>query len=175
MSKTMRTRKLITMAMLSCAALVIFVAEAQIPPVFSMPGIKLGLANIITLITMKMMGKRPAAAVLAVRIILGNIFTGQMLSFLYSFMGGLACFLIMGLIVDAFDDKQLWIVSVFGAIAHNMGQILTAAAIFGTWKIMWYVPYLLIAAVLTGAFTGFCAQITLSKLTKIEGFIRKEK
>lgn len=163
----MKTRKLCVLALLTAVALVIFVAEAQIPPVIAVPGVKLGLSNIIVLLTMYIYGRREAAAVLGLKIILGNIFSGQLMSFFYSAAGGLLAFVVLALIKGILTEKQIWAASAFGAAAHNIGQLIVAIAMLGTEKLAWYLPVLLFSGIITGLFTGFCAQICLPRLGKI--------
>jgi heptaprenyl diphosphate synthase len=153
----MKTRKMTTITMLTALALIIFIIEAQLPPLAPIPGIKMGLANVITMVTLVWFGKKEAFAVLMLRIILGSIFAGQMMSFMYSLSGGILCFLVMSIMVKIFKSNQLWIVSVLGALAHNAGQIAVAIFVTGTWQIVGYFPILAVSAVITGAFTGFTA------------------
>ena len=153
----MKTKKMTTIAMLTSLALIIFIIEAQLPPLAPIPGIKMGLANVITMVTLVWFGKKEAFAVLILRIILGSIFAGQMMSFMYSLSGGLLCFLVMSVAMKIFKTNQLWIVSVLGALAHNIGQIAVAVFVTGTWQIVGYLPILAVSAVITGAFTGFAA------------------
>ena len=162
----MNVRKLCTLALLTAAALVIFVAEAQIPPVIAVPGVKLGLSNIIVLLTMYIYGRREGAVVLGLKIVLGSIFSGQLMSFFYSAAGGLLCLGVMSLLKGVLTEKQIWATSAFGAAAHNIGQLIVAIAILGTEKIVWYLPVLLASGIITGLFTGLCAQVTLPRLRK---------
>lgn len=157
----MKTRKLTALAMLTALSLVIFIIEAQLPPLAPVPGIKLGLANIVTLITLRMFGRREALCVLALRIVLGAVFTGQIMSLVYSVSGGALCFIVMALLCGALKEERLWVTSVFGAIAHNAGQLLAAVIFTRTAAILWYAPLLLISAILTGAFTGCLAMLIL--------------
>lgn len=143
--------------MLTAISLIIFIVEAQLPPLAPIPGIKMGLANIITLVALVWYGRREAFTVLMLRIILGSIFAGQMMSFIYSMAGGLLCFIIMSLTVKIFKENQLWIMSIFGALAHNVGQISIAVIVTSTWQVIGYFPLLAISAVITGAFTGLAA------------------
>lgn len=157
----MRTKKLVVIAMLTALSLVIFIIEAQLPPLAPVPGIKLGLANIVTLITLSILGRKEAFCVMALRIVLGAVFTGHMMSLIYSACGGLLCFIVMALMFGIFKDNRLWVLSVFGAVAHNAGQLAAAVAITGTAEVLWYSPLLLISAILTGAFTGCLAMLIL--------------
>ena len=86
------TRKLALLAALAAVALTIFVAEAQIPPVVPVPGVKLGLANIVTLVAMSVLGRKEAGAVFVVRLILGSAFAGGFSGLLFSAAGGAAAY-----------------------------------------------------------------------------------
>ncbi|MBR0366353.1 MAG: Gx transporter family protein [Clostridia bacterium] len=151
----MRTKKLAALAMLTAMSLVIFMIEAQLPPLAPIPGIKLGLANIVTLITMAKLGRREAFLVLILRILLGSVFAGQMMSLMYSLCGGLLCFCVTALLIG--PGLPIWVVSVFGAIAHNTGQVAVAVAVTRLGQITAFLPLLLVSAIVTGAFTGCIA------------------
>ena len=153
-----RTKKLVLTALLAAAALGVYVLEAQIPAPVPVPGVKLGLANIITLAAMVLLGRREAAAVLAVRLLLGSMFAGRMSALLYSAAGGVLAYAVMAILIGALPEHLIWVVSALAAIAHNIGQLVTAVLITATPGLLWYAPALLIAAVLTGVFTGLAAQ-----------------
>ena len=110
-----KTKKLALMALLTAIALTIFVIENQIPTPVPVPGVKLGLANIITLIAMKLLGKKEAGAVLLVRILMGAMFAGSPSTLLFSAAGGALAYLVMCLTLRFFGDDQLWIVSAPGS------------------------------------------------------------
>ena len=126
-----QAKRLCETALLAAVGLGIFVLEAQLPPLTAVPGIKPGLANCVTLAALYLLGCREAAGVLAVRILLGAVYTGSPVSLLYSAAGGLACYLVMAPLSRVFPARQLWIVSVFGALAHNAGQLAAAAVLLG--------------------------------------------
>ena len=152
-----KTKKLALMAALTAIALTIFVAEAQIPPVVPIPGAKLGLANIVTLVAIVLMGRREAGEILLMRILLGSMFTGSVSAMMFSIAGGVLAWAIMCLTVRFFGEKQLWIVSVLAALGHNAGQLAVAVWVTGTVSILTYAPVLVAARVITGAFTGIAA------------------
>lgn len=154
----MKTKKMVVLAVLTAVALTIYVIEAQVPPLAAIPGIKLGLANVVTLFALVFLSRRDAALILILRVILGSIFAGQAVSFLYSMAGGLFCLGIEIVCLRFLEDQKIWVVSIFGAIAHNAAQTACAALITMTPSVFWYLPYLLISAVITGAFTGLCVQ-----------------
>ena len=82
------SKRIALCAALAAVALTIFVAESQIPPLVAIPGVKLGLANIVTLVAMVLLGRRDALAILAVRLVLGSVFAGGFSAFLFSVAGG---------------------------------------------------------------------------------------
>lgn len=162
----MNVKKLVTLALLLGAALIIFIVEAQLPPLTPIPGIKMGLANIITLVVMVLYDRKSAFTVLILRILLSSIFTGQAAGFIYSAAGGILSFCVMAVLYKFIKLNSLWAISVIGAAAHNTGQILVAVSITQTSEIFYYLPLLIISAIITGAFTGITAQLVLKRLLK---------
>ena len=108
--------------------------------------------------------RRSAGAVLLVKTVLGAVFAGSMLRFLYSLAGGVCCFAVAAALKSAITEKQLWFLSARAACAHNFGQLLTARVVLGTSQVWWYAPILALAGVVTGVFTGFCARFALPVL-----------
>lgn len=163
----MNVRKLTQMAMLTAISMIVFLIEAQIPLAFTVPGVKLGIANVITLYAIWTLGWKEAGAILAVRIFLGNIIAGNVMAMAYSLAGGVLCWLIMSLLKPFMKRNQIWIMSVLGALGHNAGQLAVAVAISGTTAIALYAPVLIIAGIVTGFFTGQCTQILLNHMDKL--------
>ncbi len=157
-------RRLTELSLLTAAALIIFIIELQIPSPFVIPGIKLGLSNIITVYAVYRYRAFEAFSVLIVRILLGSIFSGNLTALIYSLTGGLLCFLGMLVFKRFIDERHLWISSVFGAVLHNTGQIAAALLLLQTPQILMYYPFLLLAGCLSGAFTGLCAQIIVNRI-----------
>ena len=160
-------KKLTTLALFTTIALTIFLLESMIPPLAPIPGVRVGLANIVTLILLVNGTWKDALVVLIMRILLGSIFAGQMMSFFYSLAGGLACLLIMALFHHFLGAKLLWFTSILGAIAHNTGQIAVAAAVLSSGYVFYYYPYLILSGILTGLFTGLAAFYLTPRLPKI--------
>lgn len=150
-------KRLTLTAVLSGLALIIFVVEAQLPP-FWIPGIKLGLANVVTLAAILFGGNTVGAGVVIIRVTLGAVFCGTFISFLFSVCGAAAAYIIMCLLINRLDRKQIWVVSIFGAIFHSLGQIIAAYFIMENAHVITLLPVLIIASVITGIFTGICAQ-----------------
>lgn len=149
-----RTKRLVFMALLTAMSLTVWLIEAQIPLPIPVPGVKLGLASVITLTAMALLGRRDAGLVLLARVILSALFAGSFSVILFSLAGGFLSWAVMALTIGLFDEKRLWAVSILGAIGHNAGQLLAAAAVMKTASVLWYGPALLSAAIVTGAFTG---------------------
>lgn len=163
----MDIKKLTRMALLTTVALIIFMVEAQIPSPIPIPGIKLGLANIVTVYAMFALSPGQTLAILVCRVFLGSVFSGQLMTLFYSMGGGLLCWLIMLLLRRILSKKQLWVAGVFGAIFHNIGQIIVAILLTRTPGLVAYLPILMVSGILTGAFTGLCAQFLLARLDQI--------
>ena len=158
----MDARRLTRLALLTAAALSLFVVELQLPDLFPIPGAKLGLANIVTVYALYRCRAGEAAMVLAARILLGGLLGGRGIAIVYSAAGGTACFAGMLLLKRAIPERRLWLASVFGAALHNLGQMAVASIIAGT-AVLAYLPFLLLAGCAAGAFTGLCAQLVLKK------------
>lgn len=159
----MKTRKLTTMALLSAIALTIFMVEAQIPPVVPVPGVKLGLANIITIYSVYALGAKEGAAILLVRIFLGAIFSGNFGTIFYSAAGGVLAILVTIGLKFVLKENQLWIAGCLGAIAHSIGQMIVAVWVTGTPSLLIYLPVLILCSVIAGMFTGLCGQIIVKR------------
>ena len=166
----MSAKQLTRDALLCAIALTIFMIEAQIPALVPIPGVKLGLANIVTVFAIFVYGPKDALAILLVRVVLGSIFSGQIPTILYSLAGGLLCFCVVVLIRKILTERQIWVASVVGAIFHNIGQVLVAMLITSTWRLIVYLPILMVSGILAGLFTGLCAQFLYGKLKNLRQF-----
>lgn len=163
-----KTKKLALMAVLTAIALTIFMLEAQLPAPVPIPGVKLGLANIVTLTAMLILGRREAGAILAARIIMGAVFAGNPSAMLYSAAGGVLAYVAMCLLVGVVPEKRLWAVSAVSAVAHNMGQLLACVLVVKTPGVFIYAPALIVSGVITGVFTGFGAMYLVRALRKLK-------
>lgn len=157
----MKIKRTVLTAMLTGIALVIFIVEQQIPVPISIPGIKIGLSNIVTLFALVVLGYREAFSVMLLRITLGCIFTGGVSAFVYSISGGICCYIVMCAMYGLFKEVPVWAISAMGGAAHNVGQIAAACVVTGTNAVFWYLPVLVAAGIVTGIFTGLCAYYVL--------------
>ena len=159
----MKTKKLTQLSLLTAIALTIFMVEAQIPALVPIPGIKMGLSNIITVFTVFVMGPKEGISVLFVRIFLGAVFAGNFSTIFYSAAGGACAIGVTILLKKILTEKQLWIAGCCGAIAHSIGQMGMAILLSGTPGLAVYLPVMIAASILSGSFTGLCAQFLVKR------------
>ena len=159
----MKTKKITLLSLLSAIALTIFLLEAQIPPIVPIPGIKLGLANIVTVFTVYTLGPVEGILVLVVRIFLGAVFAGNFSTIFYSAAGGACAIAVTILLRKRLKRNQLFAAGSLGAAAHSIGQMLMAVILTKTPSLCIYLPVMLAVSIVTGAFTGFCAQLLMNR------------
>ena len=160
----MKSKKLITLALLTAVSLILFVLENQIPAPVPVPGVKLGLGNIIVVCVLFLYGRKEALAVLLVKVLLSAVLTGNLGALAYSLAGGLLSLGAMCLLKGLLREKQLWVGSVIGAMFHNLGQLLAALIIAETPGLIAYLPILELSGMVTGLFTGLAAQAAVRRL-----------
>lgn len=159
----MKTRELTLLGLLTAIALTIFMVEAQIPALVPIPGVKLGLSNIVTVFTVFTLGAPQGILVLAARVFLGAVFAGNFSTIFYSAGGGGLAIAVTILLRRLLKPNQLWAAGVFGAIAHSVGQMAVAVVLTGTPQIAVYLPIMVSISIVTGLFTGFCAQFLVNR------------
>ncbi len=155
----MNTKKLTTLALYATLSLAVYAAESALPPLAPIPGLKLGLANIVTQILLRRGSPKDASLVLAVRILLSALLFGQAMSLLYSLAGGFLSLLVMWPVNRLLSGKYAPLTGAMGGLAHNVGQLATALIVTATPGVLSYLPFLAPAGILTGLFTGLCAQL----------------
>ncbi len=164
-----KTKKMVFLSFLVSIAMVIYIVEAQIPVLF--PGIKLGLANIISLAALILMGWKEALLIMFLRTLLGSMFGGSMSAFMFSIAGGILSNVVMIILYKYFKDSiSLWTISICGAVFHNIGQLFVASLVVKDFRIYIYLPVLLVSAVVTGYFIGLCTKLLTRHINKIPMF-----
>ena len=138
--------------------------ESLIPFNFGIPGIKLGLANLVVVIAIYILGEAKAFPVAIIRILLAGLTFGNTYSLIYSLCGGILSFAVMCIAKRTKLSETG--VSITGGVAHNIGQILAAAVLMGTTKIVYYLPVLLVAGVITGLLIGLLSSTVIRRLSK---------
>lgn len=161
-----KTKKMVLLSILVAIALVIYLIEAQIPVLF--PGIKLGLANSISLVALILLGWKEAFLIMVLRTLLGSMFGGSLSAFMFSIAGGVLSNIVMVLLYKWFKNYiGIPTISVCGAVFHNIGQLLVASFIVQDLRIYVYLPVLLVSAIITGYFIGILTSILKGRLEKI--------
>ena len=162
-----KARRIAVIALLVSMGLILHYLENMLPIRAIVPGAKIGLANIVSLIGLVLFRFQGGFLILALRILMASILTGTLLTinFYLSLFGGLIGFLAMYLLYTYFGDKfSLVGISVFGAVFHNLGQIVTAYFIINNLGIFYYLPYLILLAIPTGISVGLVSDFSLSYL-----------
>ena len=153
----MKTRKIAYLGVFLALALILSYVESLIPFYFGIPGVKLGLTNLIVVVMLYCTGTKEAFGVSVARILLAGFLFGNLFSILYSLAGGVLSFIVMCLLKKT-GRFHVISVSVTGGISHNIGQLIAAAFVVETYDIFYYMPFLLIAGVATGFVIGMLAQ-----------------
>lgn len=160
----MPAKKVTRLALFTTLSLAIYGVESAIPTLLPIPGFKLGLANIVTLILLPQFGPADTILVLLARILLSAVLFGQPISLLYSIAGGFFSLLCMFLSVRILKDRFLFLSGALGGLTHNLGQLCIAYLLTAVPGVLVYLPHLVLAGILTGLFTGFCAMFSLRYL-----------
>ena len=161
----MKTRKIAYLGVFLALALILSYVESLIPFYFGIPGVKLGLTNLIVVVMLYCTGTKEAFGVSVARILLAGFLFGNLFSILYSLAGGVLSFIVMCLLKKT-GRFHVISVSVTGGISHNIGQLIAAAFVVETYDTFYYMPFLLIAGVATGFVIGMLAQEFILRFEK---------
>ena len=163
-----KTKKIALLSLLISQALVLHIIERAIPIPIPVPGIKLGLANVISLFTIIVFGYKETIILILIRTFLGSLFGGGLSSFLYSIAGGILSGSIMSFMYIKYKTIfSIPTISVVGAVFHNIGQIAVASIVLENFRLFYYLPVLLVSGVITGIMIGFMVQFTMEPLKRI--------
>ena len=154
----LNARSIALCAVLTALALGLSTLENLFPVtlIVPLPGVKLGLANIVTVFALYELGAVPALTILTARCLLGGLFAGNLSALLFSLLGGFTAMLVM-IALKHCKGLSIYGVSIGGAAAHNCGQIAAACLTLGSMAPLYYLPILLGASLITGAVTGVAA------------------
>ena len=159
----MRTKKLTALSLLTALALIFSFVESQLPPLTAIPGVKMGLPNVVVVFALYKLGWREAAALSLVRVALVSILFGTAASFLYSLAGAALSFVGMVLLRRTGRFSHVG-VSVAGGVLHNMGQILMASFLLETNIFAYYLPFLLVSGTLAGIAIGLLSAVMVRRV-----------
>jgi heptaprenyl diphosphate synthase len=147
-------------------ALILGYVEMLMPIQFGIPGVKLGLANLVTILVLYKMGWKDALLLSVVRIVLGGFIFSNLFAVFYSLAGGLLSLSVMG-IVKKTGKFSVVGVSIWGGIFHNIGQLAVAMAVVQTYEVGYYFPVLLVAGLLTGMVIGILSGEVLKRIKNL--------
>ena len=169
---TQKIRKIAMCALFICIAAVLSAVETWLPPICPLPGVRVGLGNIVTMFMLYIGGRwssGEAMVVVILRCFVAAFITGAVMNLFYGVMGGICALGTMLLLRRVLPQKNrenwLPLVGVGGALAHIAGQMLTAVIIYNNFFVLAYTPILVASAIIGGAFTGFCTLLMLKKLS----------
>lgn len=165
----MTTKRLALCAVLTALALGLSTLENLFPIslLVPLPGVKLGLANIVTVFALYELGAVPALIILAARCLLGSLFAGNASALIFSLMGGVLAMLVM-IGLKRISALSIYGVSIGGAAAHNIGQIGAAMITLGNTMVLGYLPLLLGVSLFTGALTGFVSALLFRAMKNVK-------
>ena len=168
----MKVRKVALCALFICIAAVLSAVETWLPPICALPGVRVGLGNIVTMFMLYIGGKWSSGETMVVvilRCFVAAFITGMVMNLFYGVMGGICSLGTMLLLRRILPQKNrenwLPVVGVGGALAHIAGQMLTAVIIYNNIFVLAYTPILMASAIIGGAFTGICTMMLLKKLS----------
>ena len=162
----MKAKKIALYGLLVTLAFILSYIESLFPLTLSIPGIKMGLANLVVIVALYKMGVKEAFSLSILRIILVGFTFGSPSTMMFSMAGGILSWLMMVL----FKKSKLFSmtgVSIIGGIAHNIGQIIVSIYVVDNIKIIYYLPFLLVSGVITGALIGILAAMIMKRLKAI--------
>lgn len=162
----MKTRRITEFGMLLAISLVLTYLEMLIPVMVAVPGVKLGLANIVTMLLLYKRNLRDTFFFMTIRVVLAGLLFSGVSGIIYSFAGGVCCIGIMS-ILKRFPMFSIMGVSMSGAIFHNIGQILVAIFVIENIHILYYLPVLCITGTITGFLIGYITFLLIKKYNQI--------
>ena len=160
----MKTKKLTVLGLSVALAMILSFVESQIPSFVPIPGVKIGLANIVVVFALYKLGWKEAVGISLLRVFLVSVLFGHAASFMYSFAGALFSFCGMALMKKTGLFTHV-AVSVAGGVLHNAGQILMACILLGTNVIAYYLPFLIISGTIAGVVIGLLASVMISRIS----------
>ncbi len=163
---SMKPRKIAVYGLLIALAFILSYMESLFPILVPIPGIKLGLANLVVLTALYEMGWKDALLFAMIRVVLVGFTFGSLSTMLFSLAGGLLSWLMMLLFLKSNLFSMIG-VSIIGGIFHNIGQIIVAIFVVENESLLYYLPFLLLAGVITGAVIGILGAAIIKRLHRI--------
>ncbi|MBQ7873578.1 MAG: Gx transporter family protein [Oscillospiraceae bacterium] len=162
----MKTKKVAMLGLSIALAMIMSYIEVLVPLSFAVPGIKMGLANIVIIFVLYKIGTKEAILVSLIRVILVSMLFSNVMSMWYSLAGAVLSLLVMWILKKT-DKFSIIGVSVAGGIMHNVGQIIMAIILLGTEQIALYLPVLIVTGTITGIVIGIVAGLVINRFKNI--------
>ena len=162
----MKTKKVAMLGLTIALAMIMSYIEALVPLSFAVPGIKMGLANIVIIFVLYKIGTKEAILVSLIRVILVSLLFSNVMAMAYSIAGAVLSLLVMWVLKKT-DKFSVVGVSIAGGIMHNVGQIIMAVILLGTEQIALYLPVLIITGTATGVVIGIVAGLVINRFRNI--------
>ncbi len=162
----MKTKKVATLGLSIALAMIMSYIEVLVPLSFAVPGIKMGLANIVIIFVLYKLGTKEAILVSLIRVILVSLLFSNAMAMAYSIAGAVLSLGVMWLLKKT-DKFSVVGVSVAGGVMHNVGQIIMAIILLGTEQIALYLPVLIITGTVTGVVIGIVASIVINRFKNV--------
>lgn len=162
----LKYKKLTFLALSVSLAMILSFVESLIPPLVAVPGVKIGLANIVTVFLLYTLGARAAVVVSLIRALLSALLFGNVQSLIFAFSGAVVSLAVM-MAVKRISPFGKVGVSVLGAVAHNAGQVAAAVIVMETVALAYYFIPLVISGTIAGVFVGIIAAIITARLEKV--------
>lgn len=166
----METRRITRMGLLVALSLILSYVETILPSFFSIPGIKMGLANIAIVFALYSLPFLDTLFISVLRVFISSLLFGSVLSLIYSLSGAILSLVVMALMKKSKVFSHS-IVSIVGACVHNMAQIAVAIYVVGSFYIAYYIPFLLLSGIVTGFIIGLLTSTVLVRIEKMDNFV----
>ena len=157
------TRRLTTLAMMATFALIMSYVESKIPALVAIPGVKVGLANIVVIFVLYKFGLKEAVIISAIRVFIVSMLFGNPVSMIYSLAGATLSLTVMFLLKKFTPLKEI-AVSVSGGVMHNVGQIVVASIILDTNVVVYYLPFLILSGTIAGIAVGTAGALLIKRV-----------
>ncbi len=162
----MNVKSLTKVGILVSFALIISYFERMLPPIVPVPGVKLGLSNLVILISLYLLTTKEAFKIMIIKVVIVGVLFSGLSGLIYGLAGSLLSFLFMYI----FKKSNLFSivgVSIIGGVMHNIGQIIIASLVINNAKLLYYTPYLILFGTASGIITGFACYYVYIRLKKI--------
>ena len=146
-------------------SLILSYVESLIPIPVPIPGIKLGLANLVTIIAFYLEGRKCGWIVSLTRICLSALLFGNLYSFAFSVAGGILSLIVMTVLLSS-EKFSMTAISCAGGVAHNIGQIIAAAVMMKAGLVLLHIPYLMIGGIISGIIIGIIGSMIIGRIKK---------